>query len=249
MNKKIVIFVYNFQHKKSLKGMQIIKSHGLENIHVVASPKVKLNFSQSKNRISIREEEFINPIDISNQYGWESVVAPHNSEDALNYYKEIKPDVGVILGARILSKNVISSFSEGIFNFHPGLLPENRGLDNLKWAIYKNLPQGVTTHLIDENIDVGKKVIKQLIEVFPDDSIFDINSKLFDLQMNHLNKIILTNFQVSNPSSLISEHKSQKSVSDDIDDAVLNQFETYKTNYKNLMRSYLDRENPNSHLH
>ena len=85
--------------------------------------------------------------------------------------------------------------------------------------------------------------------VFPDDSIFDINSKLFDLQMNHLNKIILTNFQVSNPSSLISEHKSQKSVSDDVDDAVLNQFETYKTNYKNLMRSYLDRENPNSHLH
>ena len=51
-------------------------------------------------------------------------------------------------------KNVIDSFSNGIINFHPGVLPENRGLDNLKWAIYNNLPQGVTTHLIDENIDV-----------------------------------------------------------------------------------------------
>ena len=38
--------------------------------------------------------------------------------------------------------------------------------------------QGVTTHLIDENIDVGFEIIKELLEIDTEDTLFDINSKL-----------------------------------------------------------------------
>ena len=167
-----------------------------------------------------------------------SLVANHNSKEALEFYNKIKPNFGVILGARILSRKVIDSFSEGIINFHPGVLPENRGLDNLKWAIYNNLPQGVTTHLIDENIDVGFEIIKELLEIDTEDTLFDINSKLFDLQMDHLRKLISKNFNITTKKSLVSHNKSQKAVSDEIDDKVLLLFQEYKNQYQNVLENY-----------
>ena len=142
------------------------------------------------------------------------------------------------MGARILNKNVIDCFSNGIINFHPGVLPENRGLDNLKWAIYNNLPQGVTTHFIDENIDVGYEIYKELLEVDVSDRLFDINSKLFDLQMEQLNKLIENNFDIENLKSLVSKNPSQKAVSDEIDEKIIIAFEDYKKQYRNILKNY-----------
>ena len=115
---KLVLFVYDFPHKKSLKGMQLLKSEGVKDVFVVASPKVELKFRQSKNRVAVIENEIIEPISLAKEYGWMSLVANHNSKEALEFYNKIKPNFGVILGARILSRKVIDSFSEGIINFH-----------------------------------------------------------------------------------------------------------------------------------
>ncbi len=236
---KIVLFVYNFPHKKSLKGMQLLKSQGINDVFVIASPKIELKFRQSSNRVSVIENEIIEPYDLAKEYGWKPLVANHNSDIAIKYLKNIKPSIGIILGARLLSKNIIDNFSQGIINFHPGVLPENRGLDNLKWAIYNNLPQGVTTHFIDENIDVGYEIYKELIEIDTDDTLYDVNSKLFDLQMVHLKKLISDNFNVDNLKSLASNYNSQKSVSDEIDEKVFSLFENYKEQYTNIIRNYI----------
>ncbi len=235
---KLVLFIYDFPHKKSLKGMQLIKSKGIEDVYVIASPKVELKFRQSKNRVSVLETEIIEPSTLANQYGWDSLVTNHNSEEAISFLKKIKPSHGIILGARILNKNVIDCFSSGIINFHPGVLPENRGLDNLKWAIYNNLPQGVTTHFIDENIDVGYEIYKEYLEVDVRDTLFDINSKLFDLQIEQLNKLIENNFDIQNLKSLVTKNPSQKAVSDEIDEKIIIAFEDYKKQYHNILKNY-----------
>ena len=237
-NKKIVVFVYDFPHRKSLTGLQIIKNSIHENIYVVSQPYTELKFRKSKNRKEVFEKEILNPTDISKAYGWETFVNIHNSAEALNFYESIKPDYGIILGARILSRDVIDSFSKGIFNFHRGLLPHNRGLDTIKWAIYNNIPQGVTTHLIDEKIDVGMKVYLDIINIDKDDTIFDVDSKLFYLEMEHLNKILSEDFNHDKPKSLQSEFKSQEAVSDDIDKKVFKDFEIYKKNYLEILDNY-----------
>lgn len=238
MNKNIVIFVYNFPHKKSLKGMQLIKSYGYKNISLIAAPKIKLKFRQSKNRISVREEEIVNPYELAKEYGWKSIVAEHNSKEAVSFLHKIAPEIGVILGARILSEQVIKCFSRGIINFHPGVLPENRGLDNLKWAIFKNIPQGVTTHFIDKNIDEGVLIKKDFVNVENDDSVYDINSKLLDLELKHLNSLLKNNFIVKSTKSLKSSYPSQKAVSDEIDNTILNNFFDYKVNYQKILDKY-----------
>ena len=71
-NKKIVVFVYDFPHKKSLTGLQIIKNSSFNNVFVISSPWQKLNFRRSKNRIAVIEDEILNPTDIAKKYGWET---------------------------------------------------------------------------------------------------------------------------------------------------------------------------------
>ncbi len=237
-NKKIVIFVYDFPHKKSLTGLQIIKNSSFNNVFVISSPWQKLNFRRSKNRIAVIEDEILNPTDIAKKYGWETFVALHNSEEALNFYNEIKPDYGIILGARILSKDVINSFSQGIINFHPGILPNNRALDTIKWAIYHKIPQGVTAHMIDERIDVGKKIYGETIDVDLDDTIYDLSSKLFYLEMKLLNKVLNQDFNFPKLESLDSKYPAQKAVSDEIDNKILEDYSEYKKNYKKIVNSF-----------
>ena len=185
-NKKIVVFVYDFPHKKSLTGLQIIKNSSFNNVFVISSPWQKLNFRRSKNRIAVIEDEILNPTDIAKKYEWETFIALHNSEEALNFYNEIKPDYGIILGARILSKDVINSFSEGIINFHPGLIPECRGLDALLWAINNDIPLGVTSHLIDEKVDAGRMLERRKIKLYLDDTIYDLSERLYEVQLEML---------------------------------------------------------------
>ena len=57
------------------------------------------------------------------------------------------------------SKNALIKY--GILNFHPGLLPDIRGLDSVLWSIEKNYPIGVTAHLINNKIDAGKLVCQK----------------------------------------------------------------------------------------
>ena len=104
---KIILFVYDFPHKKSLSGMQLLKSKGIKDVFVIASPKVELKIRQSKVRVAVLENQIIEPTTLAKEYGWEALVANHNSDETIEYIKTIKPTYGIILGARILSKSVI----------------------------------------------------------------------------------------------------------------------------------------------
>ncbi len=242
-NLKIALFAYDFPNRKCLNGMQIIKKFNPEKVYTITQPWLELNISRSEKRIAVFDDEVLNPTDVAISYGWQVHTGIHNSKETINYLNKIEPDIGIILGARILSKEIIKCFSKGIINFHPGILPENRGLDTVKWAIYNDLPQGITTHFIDEKIDVGDKIYLETISINNDDSIYDINSKLVYVQMKHLNKLLEDNFQISNLESLESEFPSRKAVSDEIDRDVFEKFEEYKNNYANILDKYSSRNN------
>ena len=59
----------------------------------------------------------------------------------------------------------IKGLSKGIINFHPGLIPEARGLDTPQWCIYDGIPLGVTSHFIDSKVDAGR--IIERVEFVP----------------------------------------------------------------------------------
>nr|WP_279231358.1 formyltransferase family protein [Thermus altitudinis] len=120
---------------------------------------------------------------LSERIGARYVVAPHNSESTIALLQELKPDIGIIGGARILKKAVIDLFKIGILNLHPGLIPEVRGLDAMLWSIYHDIPLGVTAHLIDERVDAGRILIREEVPVYLDDTILDVSERIHDLQI------------------------------------------------------------------
>jgi methionyl-tRNA formyltransferase len=52
----------------------------------------------------------------------------------------------------------------GTLNFHPSLLPFNRGKHPTFWNIIEDVPYGVTIHFIDEGIDTGDIVFQKDIK-------------------------------------------------------------------------------------
>jgi len=177
-NLKIGVFAYNWPHYKTQMGLTNLYLSGINVDHVFMADPVKLKFYKSKIRVGPKDLYLHNTKDICKSFNFKSSVVNHNSVQCENLIRENNLDLGIILGARILKKNIVDSFKIGIINMHPGLLPENRGLDNLKWAVIKEQKQGVTTHLIDKNIDRGFLIDRQEISVYKDDSLVDIHLRL-----------------------------------------------------------------------
>lgn len=169
---KFAVFAYNFPHWKTQNGLFNLVMNGFRPSIVILQDKKELNVPQSLYRITPRDEYLIEPLRICRNLELPFCIREHDT--VLNV---LDCDFGVILGARILKQHTIDQFPKGILNIHPGILPGNRGLDNLKHAILKGLPIGVTAHFIDSHIDMGHIVAKTFIPVYPDESIRDLYNR------------------------------------------------------------------------
>ena len=181
-NLKIGVFAYNFKHWKTQAGIQNLCLAGYRPEVVIAADPVQLNFYRSKIRIAPKDQFLWHPKDLTTFYNIDYEVLVHNSKQTSNLVKDRNLDIGVILGARILKPIAFDMFNIGVINMHPGVLPENRGLDNVKWAIIKGIPQGVTSHLIDSKIDRGHQIIQDTIKIYEDDTLVDIHLRIQNLE-------------------------------------------------------------------
>ena len=89
---------------------------------------------------------------------------------------------------------------------HPGILPKNRGLDTHKWAIINNVKQGVTCHLINEKVDLGKMICKKNINIFQQDTLVDINYRLQNLEL----KLMIDSIKILKRKTTFSKIKNLK---------------------------------------
>jgi methionyl-tRNA formyltransferase len=65
---------------------------------------------------------------------------------------------------KIIRKNLIDLPGVRIVNFHPSLLPYNRGKNYNFWTIVEETPFGVTIHEVNEGIDSGDILFQKTIE-------------------------------------------------------------------------------------
>jgi phosphoribosylglycinamide formyltransferase-1 len=185
-----VAFTYDMPHKKSYEGLCSLAFAGRKPDVVIGAPPVKLTFPTSEHRITPRGLSVPHPEDVCRYLGIPYVVSPHADELALFAIKNRKADLGIVLGARILRRPTIESFEIGILNMHPGILPGNRGLDNLKWSILNDLPVGVTAHLIDTKVDRGRLICQDTVPIYEDDTIRDVFLRQQDLERKLMHESI-----------------------------------------------------------
>jgi len=178
----IVLFAYNFPHRKTIDFIDKIYASGFKIALVLAADFINIKsprsfFSIDKNvpSISIQNKAIQNSIPLHE--------VKHNSLESQKLIVKYHINFGIISGARILKKNIIQSVKYGILNFHPGLLPEIRGLDSILWSIYKDHPIGVTAHLINDKIDAGYLVCQHKTDITINDNLQSLYEKNYRLQL------------------------------------------------------------------
>lgn len=98
--------------------------------------------------------------------------------DSISHLKTLDFDVIVVVAfGQILSKEILELPKYGCINVHASLLPRWRGAGPIQWAILAGDEKtGVTTMKMDEGLDTGDMLLKQEIEITPEEtggSLFD----------------------------------------------------------------------------
>lgn len=187
---RVVLFAYNFPHKKTQDFLFHLFAGGHEIQAVLAADPIELKIPPSSIRTKLRHIGLIHPSEIAQRIGAPYHVVPHKGSEIEALLERLQPSIGVIAGARILPSAVIRKFSQGIINFHPGLIPEARGLDAMLWSIYRDLPLGVTAHSIDRHVDAGTVLLRREIRIFADDQLLDTSERLYETQLEMLDEAI-----------------------------------------------------------
>jgi len=179
----MVVFAYNFPHRKTQDVLVALHLAGYEVDAVIAADPVELSIPPSTVRTKLSHDWQLHPADVAARLGMRYEVMAHQGEKIEAFLDELRPTLGVVAGARILKSPVIDRFAVGILNLHPGLIPEARGLDALLWSVRHDVPLGATAHLIDERVDAGRILVRRPIPIRADDTAIDLGERLLETQL------------------------------------------------------------------
>jgi methionyl-tRNA formyltransferase len=105
--------------------------------------------------------------------------------------KSLSPDIAVVVAFRMLPESVWSIPKLGTFNLHASLLPQYRGAAPINWAIINGEKKsGVTTFLIDHQIDTGNIILREEVNIDNNDTAGDLHDKLMIIGANLVVKTI-----------------------------------------------------------
>ena len=109
----------------------------------------------------------------------------------LKEIKELKADIGVVVAFRKIPKELWEIPNFGTFNLHASLLPNYRGAAPINWSIiFKEKVTGVTTFLINDNIDSGDLLLQEKISIDHNENAGSLHDKLAIIGKNIIIKTI-----------------------------------------------------------
>lgn len=88
-----------------------------------------------------------------------------HSPELIGLVFDLKPDLIIINGTRILPNTLIASISCPLVNIHVGITPQYRGVHGGYWALKEGNPHlyGVTLHDVDKGIDTGQIIAQKIL--------------------------------------------------------------------------------------
>ena len=104
--------------------------------------------------------------------------------------KSLNADVFVVVAFRMLPEIVWSMPPKGTFNLHASLLPQYRGAAPINWAIINGEKEsGITTFLLDKNIDTGNILLQKKVNIQPNETAGELHD---DLMYNGADLVVET---------------------------------------------------------
>lgn len=113
--------------------------------------------------------------------------------------RALQPDLGIVIAFRMLPEIIWAMPRLGTFNLHASLLPQYRGAAPINWAIINGETEsGITTFLLNHEIDKGAIVGQQRMPILPEDNVGTLYDKLMmagcDLVVETVDKIAEGNY-------------------------------------------------------
>lgn len=91
-------------------------------------------------------------------------------------------DIFVVVAFRMLPQSVWAMPPLGTFNLHASLLPRYRGAAPINWALINGeTVTGVTTFMLNEQIDQGSILLQESTPIAPDDTAETLHDRLADI--------------------------------------------------------------------
>ena len=88
-----------------------------------------------------------------------------NSKEFTEVIRDLKPDIILVNGTRIISSATLAAINCPIINVHVGITPLYRGVHGAYWALANSDAShcGVTVHRVDKGIDTGSILAQDII--------------------------------------------------------------------------------------
>jgi methionyl-tRNA formyltransferase len=142
---------------------------------VVTAPDKPAGRGRKLNQSAVKEVALKNSLNL---------LQPTNLKEVgfVNQYQSLGIDIAVVVAFRMLPEAIWKASKLGTFNLHASILPSYRGAAPIQWAIINNESQsGVTTFLIDDQIDTGNILLQAKCEIDKEETGRSLHDKLLAL--------------------------------------------------------------------
>jgi methionyl-tRNA formyltransferase len=104
----------------------------------------------------------------------------------------MNPELAVVVAfGQILSKELLDIPQKGNINVHGSLLPKYRGAAPIQWSVINGDKEtGVTTMFMDEGMDTGDMLLKEVVEIGAEETAGELFDRLSILGAEVLSKTI-----------------------------------------------------------
>jgi len=104
----------------------------------------------------------------------------------------MNPELAVVVAfGQILSKELLDIPQKGNINVHGSLLPKYRGAAPIQWSVINGDKEtGVTTMFMDEGMDTGDMLLKEVVEIGAEETAGELFDRLSLLGAEVLSKTI-----------------------------------------------------------
>ncbi|MCH7826985.1 MAG: methionyl-tRNA formyltransferase [Bacteroidetes bacterium] len=131
-----------------------------------------------------------------------------NSEQNINWVKELKPDIIFCFGwSSLIKKELLDLPPMGIIGFHPANIPQNRGRHPLIWALVLGLEESASTFFfMEEGADDGDILSQEKFDILYKDDAQTVYNRVVNVALNQI-EIFLYQLESKTFTRLKQNHK------------------------------------------
>ncbi len=178
----IVVLTFDHPHRKTQDLIFHLLAKGVKPSVVATEWEVRKNFQplithRPSNPVDVSLSDFCNNMGIQVHFCKKSnLYETLSGIDQINYI--------LLATGNLISEDITERYK--VINSHPGYLPDIKGLDALKWAVYHDEKVGVTTHFIDGEIDGGVIIERRHVPIYPEDTFHNVAYRQYEMEVSML---------------------------------------------------------------